>query len=519
MTTLDKLWNKTVEEERDVDMEDTQEKNQGQTNNNEGETTKNKKKPHDDVNNIQALFPMALRFKIQSASKADANKKHQEILRSIAVHTKHCEIYSKHGDRTSLKPDNLKDFDYHVCKNKRQQFHTTVHRIVLDIKYHKIKKNKNILRTLQEQQCHLQLHEWHSTEWDIISVGYISGCSPKHQSKDTLTYKLDRIGPDSPKYNLHATTLKLTTEGKEYQVPAYEIQCVRSHYNEVCEYIAKTCKVLDQTFIKYQWKHSNRQTYDNGIKKQIKFVDSIRTIPVYGIHPLAMELLYDGLVKDMDILEINSTNKTVTHGRWNIHVTLENFETQTKWFQNNLKKLYNDQCKSVLSEVPKTYVPEVRFNSTIVFQDNKADPNKVDPILSDATESVSSFSNTSIDSTSWVSVVRASNNKSYPTISTITTTNDLSTQMMKLSKSIEKICERLDAMEQKLNKQDEIIQRLQDSEKASASHMDRLSDILAKLEERTSTMAPRRLELLFEEMESNKRRNINSTPTKDRNRT
>ena len=32
MTTLDKLWNKMVEEETGIDMEGTQEKEQGQTN-------------------------------------------------------------------------------------------------------------------------------------------------------------------------------------------------------------------------------------------------------------------------------------------------------------------------------------------------------------------------------------------------------------------------------------------------------------------------------------------------------
>ena len=513
MTTLDKLWTKPVTEEKDIDMEDTQKKTQGQTNKNEGKTNKNKKTPYDAPLNVQPLFPMSLRFKITSTSKEEANKKHQDILRTIAIHTKHCEIYSTSGDRTILKRNTLDEFEYHPTTTKRQQFHTTIHRMVLDIKYHEIKKNKDILRTLQQQKCQLQLHEWHTNEWDIISIGYISGCSPKHQSKDTLRYKLELIDPNSPKYNLHATTLKMVTGEREYHVLAYEIQCIRNNYNEVCEYIAKTCKVLDQTFIKYQWKHSNQQTYNNGIKKQIQFVDSIRTIPLYGIHPVAMELLYDDLIKDTDILDINTTNKTTTHGRWNICVAMENFEAQTRWFQANIKELYSKQCNDISGEVPKEYVPEVRFNSTILFQ------RKNDPLLSDATESVSSFTNTSIESKSWASVVSTSNNKSYPTISTITTTNDLSIQMTQLSKSIEKICNRLDALEQRMNRQDEIIQKMQDSENTNTSNMNRLSDIIAKLEERTSTMAPRRLELSFDETESNKRRNINSTPTKDRSQT
>ena len=83
---------------------------------------------------------------------------------------------------------------------------------------------------------------------------------PKHQSKDTLKYKLELINPVTPKYNLHATTLKLISEGHKYCTLAYEIHCMQSWYNEVCEYIARTCKVLDQTFIKYQWKYTNLTT-------------------------------------------------------------------------------------------------------------------------------------------------------------------------------------------------------------------------------------------------------------------
>ena len=42
-----------------------------------------------------------------------------------------------------------------------------------------------------------------------------------------------------------------------------------------------------------------------------------------------------------------------------IHVTMENFEAQTRWFQNNIKELYNKQCNDIRGEVPKEYVPEV----------------------------------------------------------------------------------------------------------------------------------------------------------------
>ena len=90
--------------------------------------------------------------------------------------------------------------------------------------------------------------------------------------------------------------------------------------------------------------------------------------------------------------------------------------------------------------------------------------------------------------------------------------------MTQLSQSIEKICERLDRLEERMNKQDEAIQSYQQYEKA-IPNMDRLAELIEKLEERTANITPRRLELYYNEQNApNKKRNINNTPTKDRER-
>ena len=499
-TTLNKWWSTTTVEETDIDMEDNQEK--------EPEETIYEKVKSD---KIIERFPSSLRFKIVCDSKEEAHKKHQEILRIIAVNVNFCEIYSTKGDKTALKAQNNDDFEYHETKNKRQTTFTVIHRVVLDVKYYVLKKQQPILDVLRKNNCQLQLHEWHSNEWDIISIGFISGSCPKHQAKDTLKHKLTIVDKNTPKFNLHATTLKLETENRQYRTLAYEVQCLRQNYNEVCAYIASTCKVINQTFIKYQWKHSNKTTFDNGIKKQIAFINSIRTIPLYGIHPIAMEILYKDLIRDTEILDINSTGKTTTHGRWNVYVTLDNFETQTRWFENNIETVYKDKCRSLRNEVPTNYIPKVQFNSTIVFPDKQDDP-----LLKDATDSVSSFSNTSLNSVSWASVVSNSKTKSSHTVSTITNTNDITIQLTQMSESIRKICDRLDNIEQRLNNHEDRMQQMQDCSDMNTSHMERLATLIDKLERRTEDINPRRLEHDFDQLESNKRRNINTTPTKNR---
>ena len=509
-TTLEKWWTTKTIEEEDIAMEDREEEEATKTDNQKTKIQKN----NPSNGQVETLFPMSLRMKIESASKDDANKKHTEVLKSLAVYFKHCEIYTTKGEKTTLKPNNSTDFVYHEIKNKRQTFHIVVHRVVLNEKYYQIKKERAILDTLKRNKCQLQLHEWHHDQWDIINIGFISGSSPKHQSKDTLKHKLLTIDDAQPTFEVHATSLNIESEGKKYRVLAYEVQCPRNKYHEVTEYIAKTCKIIDQTFIKYQWKYTNRTTYDNGIKKQIAFIDSIRTIPVYGIHPIAMEIMFKSLVEDHDIIDINSTGKTTSHGRWNVYVTTTTFEAQTKWFQNNIAELYDEMCDEVKNEIPTHYCPEVKFNSTVIFQQKPTDH-----ILEDAEQSVSSYTNTSIGNRSWASVVSEPTTKTPQTISTITPTTDLTNQMTQLTKSISTICDRLDKLEKRMDKQDELIQQMQNFEKSCESHLLRLSELIEKLEERTAIIAPRRLEPSFDQTEPNKKRNINSTPTKERRHT
>ena len=85
-----------------------------------------------------------------------------------------------------------------------------------------------------------------------------------------------------------------------------------------------------------------------------------------------------------------------------------------------------------------------------------------------------------------------------------------------MSESIRKICDRLDNIEQRLNNHEDRMQQMQDCSDMNTSHMERLDTLIEKLERRTEDINPRRLEHDFDQLEPNKRRNINTTPTKNR---
>ena len=152
VTTLDKLWKRLQTTDEDIEMKDTEEKeppNLMDDIKNEGNETKKKTTLYNDYTPTKEMFPMALRFKLTSNTEEDAHKKHINVLRTIAKNMKHCEIYSKMNRKVQLEDIVQDSFEYHEIGNRNKHF-IVVHQVVINVKYHEIKGNKQILKSLKE---------------------------------------------------------------------------------------------------------------------------------------------------------------------------------------------------------------------------------------------------------------------------------------------------------------------------------------------------------------------------------
>ena len=352
MGTLDRLWGTIPEETKDskmMDMEDKTEEKLMNPSESKEKTTKQQTTVTTSTTTTTSttgvttmdttpLFPMAVRFMFKANSIADASNKHIEILSTIAKNMKHCEVYSKSTEKVNLQKMDSSNFDYH----KRGQMYIVVHRLILDVKYHEIKKTVEIFTCIKRNDCFIQEHVWTTKEWDILTIGFLSGISPKHQSKDLVKHKLELIEKSPLQYNLHATTLTGTRNATKYSTRVYEIQCRRQDAEDISKYIAHTSREYGQTFVKRKWKYTNPDVYVNALLKQIDFVNNIRTIPIYGVTSYAMQTLYNKMIAKKEILEIGSTSKTAELGRWNVYTKLTNFpSTRGEVFVVVLQNGYN----------------------------------------------------------------------------------------------------------------------------------------------------------------------------------
>ena len=291
--------------------------------------------------------------------------------------------------------------------------------------------------------------------------------------------------PSEPSYELGATVIQMNSNNALYNTYAYEVKCRRSDINKVSNYIAKRGKHLNQVFIKHQWKHTNTETYINGIKKQNEFMDNIRTIPIYGITTAAMNVLYQTLTTNKNILDISPTGKTNSHGRWNAYTQLETFETTTKWLQQNLLTIYNRECRDNI-DIPDNFKVEVKFNTTINFTSKTPDP-----LIGDAEKSVNKFSTSSAYTNSWASVVCNSpttnySNQTSEATSSLSTTSDISKTLETINQSIKTILQRLSNIETAINNHNKAIEHLQTFEQETAKQMAQTSYIVQKLEAPTN---------------------------------
>ena len=519
-TTLEKMWSTMKNKDNDVVMEDEETKTPEEIidyiKRNQEKTEKSAN--DDDYENYGPVetttrYEFSIRIRIKADNEEDAHKQHRNLMTTISKEMKQLKLYSKNNTEIEPTEATIDDFQYHEV-GKNTKYFIVVHGVEQPQPYHKLKQNKTIFEALKTNHCFIYKHVWDEQEWNIVTIGFLSGVSPRHQAKYSIKKQFN-TAKEGPKYEIGATTIKTNMNDETFTTFAYEVKCMQKDLADVCDYLATTGPKLDVTLIKHKWKYSNPEVYINGIKKQNEYAREIRTIPIYGISRDAMDHLDEKLRSNNHIIDISPTSRTTTHGRWNAYTTAKHFEKTTKWLIENLQEMFDRYCKNMIStsNTPQNFIPEVKFNSTISFPAPQKDPH-----IDNATSAVSKYN--SSQAHSWASVVRGYRGYTVTTkptsqaTSPISSISEFATTLQNITLSIERICKRLDKIESRLEEQDKTLQKVQQFEVDTHSNMEKLTSILMKLEERTTRIIPRRLDNTFESMEPNKRQDTRCSPNK-----
>ena len=362
MKTLDKIWKDIQQEDTDIVMEDKEPKTVAETVDYNTYKQKMKEKSANDDDNEDntpsTTYEFAIRIKIKADNKEDAHKLHKTIMGTINKEMAYFKLYTNTNNLIYTNKIKSEHFEYHEV-GRRTKYFIVVHRVELDQPYHQIKQNGTILESLKTNKCFIWKHSWPEQVWNIVTIGFLSGISPKHQGKETVKRHLTDNNNPPPKYELGATTIKTIQDGIPFSTFAYEVQCKETDTEIACDYLTKTGQTMNITLMKHKWRYTNPNVYINGIKKQNEFIQNIRTIPVYGITREAMERIYDTLITKEEIIEISQTAKTTEYGRWNVYTTIKTLQLPQNGYKTIFEKFMTSSARTLpLCQTPIVTLPQ-----------------------------------------------------------------------------------------------------------------------------------------------------------------
>ena len=229
MRTLDKMWEHHKQDGADEPMEDKEQKtetnsmNGGVRNANSTANTDNGICDNNSMNKSNQTSCFSVRFKITADTIAQAHTQHKNVIEAICKEMTFCEIRTKQNEGKPINEITQTMFDYHAIGRKTKQF-IVVHDMTTNVEYPQLKRNPTIFEALKQNQCYLQKHMWTNDVWNIVTIGYLSGASPKHEAKDTFKNRLDDNITNGLAYEIGAATIKIRSNGEEYNTFAYEVK-------------------------------------------------------------------------------------------------------------------------------------------------------------------------------------------------------------------------------------------------------------------------------------------------------
>ena len=205
-----------------------------------------------------------------------------------------------------------------------------VHRIYSKVSLSTIKNDYCVQPLLKLYDVFICPHSWPEDVWDITTLGFIVGDNPislsPGDSEDILIASANEQNiPLDPKTFRHSfASPSIVQDGIRYSTKGYEIQCRRSNSRDLNRTLKKIFKD-HPNYASYSLKRTHPKLFLQMIRKQNRYLASIRTVPIVGIDRECMFYLQDHLVAIENVTFVLEINKTDTIGCWNVITDVDHF--------------------------------------------------------------------------------------------------------------------------------------------------------------------------------------------------
>ena len=258
------------------------------------------------------------------------------------IHKKHFKTYQKTTGR-----DQRRKTTYYI-----------IHRIQTNESLTTIRNIPQVQSILRENNCYMTEHHWTETEWDTVTIGFVTNIDPgfynnqQAQSKFHSILKteyegtaLSRHKVKIPKFRMIFTspsiTLKKEQETRRISTKAYAIEVKQEDQIHMTQ-ILKSLFRNTATYVPYTMRYKYPEGYAKALQYQTHLITSNRTIVLQHISEPAMYYLDNHIKAIAGVKDMLPAKDVTTSGRHNILVDKNEFQMIRSHLMIVIEKWHKD---------------------------------------------------------------------------------------------------------------------------------------------------------------------------------
>ena len=231
-----------------------------------------------------------------------------------------------------------------------------IHRIQTNESLSTIRNIPQIQQILRDNNCYMSEHQWTETEWDTVSIGFVTNLDPGfynnqqaeakfHSSLKTQfdnTAALGRHKVKIPKFKMIFSSPSITTDQqRRVSTKAYAIEVRQEDQIQMIQ-ILKTLLRNTPTFVPYHMRYKYPEGYAKALQYQTNQITSNRTIVLQYISDAAMYYLKDHIKAIDGVKDMLPAKDVAISGRHNILVDKQEFQTIRSQLMHAIAKWHDD---------------------------------------------------------------------------------------------------------------------------------------------------------------------------------
>jgi hypothetical protein len=276
-----------------------------------------------------------------------------------------------HWSNPLVHKNQFKTYQKTTSRDQRRKIiHYILHRIQTNESLTTIRNIPQVQKILRDNNCYITEHHWTETDWDTVSIGFVTNIDPGFynnqqaqakfhailKTKYDATCASNRNKVKIPKFKMiFSSPSTNSNQQRRISTKAYAIE-VKQEDQLLMTQVLKTLLRDTPIFVPYSMRYKFPDGYSKAIQYQTHQLRSNRTIVLQHISESAMYYLEDHIKAIEGIKDLLAAKDVSISGRHNILVDKSGFQTIRSHLMLKIAKWHQDFVE-VDALPPEGYFP------------------------------------------------------------------------------------------------------------------------------------------------------------------